>query len=234
LSGHSMQEHPAPSIVLVRRETCSSAAEFEALVQRNLAANAGLNYAGLARLTATMAARELRGLLDLLPAARRIRSAVHCPAAEGPPRSADAALGAFKLRRAAWVLEALLDDGGWGALAAPCPGSDPNQCGTRTHPSTTSTSGSAADCCSKVGASLNAAGAFVGLGGSECGSADVGTGSLVERRHALADAIERLPGDSGGWVGPEAVLRCTDDGAVAQVSQRLVQQIWALLALLLP
>lgn len=231
-----MQGHPAPSIALVRRETCSSAAEFEALVQRNLAANAGLNYAGLARLTATMAARELRGVLDLLPAARRTRSAAHRAAAEGPARSADAALGAFKLRRAAWVLEALLGDGGWGALAAPCPGSDPEQPGpgTSTHPSTASVSGAAADCCGKVGASLNVARAFVGLGGSECGSADVGTGSLAERRHTLADAIERLPGDSGGWVGPEAVLHCTDDGAVAQVSRRLVQQIRALLALLLP
>ncbi|KAK9822489.1 hypothetical protein WJX81_002142 [Elliptochloris bilobata] len=51
------------------RESCSSAAEFEALVQRNLAANAGMGYAGFASLVAAMAARELRCLRKRLPLA---------------------------------------------------------------------------------------------------------------------------------------------------------------------
>jgi hypothetical protein len=43
----------------VRRETCSSAEEFEALVQRNMAANCGLDFRAAAAFVGCIAAREL-------------------------------------------------------------------------------------------------------------------------------------------------------------------------------
>ena len=47
------------------REGCTPA-EFEGLVQRNVAANAGLGFAGLADLVTAIARRELRHLADLV------------------------------------------------------------------------------------------------------------------------------------------------------------------------
>ena len=69
----AFSEEPAES-----RETCSSAAEFEALVQRNLGANAGLHYASFARLVATMAACELRRLRGRLPPAQPCGAELPC------------------------------------------------------------------------------------------------------------------------------------------------------------
>ena len=63
---HGNRHGRARPLPALRRETCADAAEFEALVQRNLAANAGLGHAGLARLIATLAARELRRLRGTL------------------------------------------------------------------------------------------------------------------------------------------------------------------------
>ena len=235
------------------RETCSSAAEFEALVQRNLGANAGLDYAGFARLIATMAACELRRLRGWLLLAQRSRAELPCHASPVPCRAgcgglsaeahcssgkpcsaacgtnhtciaeraaagsghghshaqksrgmarrgpagsepactsaahadrpheegrgqADArlapvALAAFKLRRAAWVLESLLADGDWG----------------------------------------------------KC------NGLRIE---GLVD-VEACLTSRSGWADPEQVLQCHDDG-MAQVSRQLVAHIRAVLVDILP
>lgn len=73
----------ASSHVLSYRAGCT-AAEFEGLVQRNMAANAGLGYAGLADLAATIAQRELMCLV------RRGRVG-GAAAAGGAPAASDAA-----------------------------------------------------------------------------------------------------------------------------------------------
>ena len=217
-------------------------------MQRNLGANAGLDYAGFARLIATMAACELRRLRDWLPLAQRSGVKLPCHASPVPCRAgcggfsteagcssgkpcgaacgteqpctaeqaavgsvyvhsnaqnprgmakrapagsepactspahadrpheksrgqADArlaavALAAFKLRRAAWVLESLLADGDWGKWG-----------GLRTE-------------------------------------------GLVDMEACLTSR--------SGWADPELVLQCPDDG-MAQASRQLVAHIRAVL-----
>ena len=212
-------------------------------MQRNLGANAGLDYAGFARLIATMAACELRRLRGWLPLSQRSGPELPCHASPVPCRAggggfsdgagcssgkpcgaacgteqpctaeqaavgsvyghspaqnprapagsepactspahadrphgesqgqADArlaavALAAFKLRRAAWVLESLLADGDWGKSG-----------GLRTE----------------------------GLVGMEA--------CLTSR---------------SGWADPDQVLQCPDDG-MAQASRQLVAHIRAVL-----
>lgn len=221
-------------------------------MQRNLGANAGLDFAGFARLIGTMAACELRRLRDWLPLSQcsgaelpchaspvpcRVgcggfsdeagcssgkpcsaacgtdqtcsteqaaagsgrgrghvqkswamakRGPAGCEPACTPPAHADrphqegqgqadarlaaVALAAFKLRRAAWVLESLLADGDWGKWD-----------GLRT--------------------------------------------DLVDKEACLTS--------SSGWADPEQVLLCPDDG-MAQVSRQLVAHIWAVLVDILP
>jgi hypothetical protein len=277
----------------LRRGTCADAAEFEALVQRNLAANAGLNHAGLARLVAALAARELQRLRGALsPGARACAGGARphgcapsehaagqpagpaqapacrclsggCPAlpaceagaageagvdacaaalggligserraAWGAPggasacgaageRAAAAALGAFRLRRAAWALEALLADGCWagaGDLAR------------------TSAGAAAKIPTARAAARAAASGGPACTGGGEGGvlenaqRAGLAAPGRAGARGGGQGAPPAAAQDAGAWVQPEEALGCGDDAAVARLSQRLVAQIWAVLA----
>ncbi len=98
--------------MLSYRAGCT-AAEFEGLVQRNMAANAGLGYAGLADLAATIAQRELMYLV------RRARVS-GAAAAGGAPSASDAVAAPDGVAGS----DAALANGGRAAeAAAACSGS---------------------------------------------------------------------------------------------------------------
>ena len=81
--------HVILCLLLLRRETCT-AEEFEALVERNMAANCGLDFRVAAEFVGCIAARELH--LMRQPAAKRAQRLMHI----------------FNMRRALPVLEGLL------------------------------------------------------------------------------------------------------------------------------
>lgn len=222
-------------------------------MQRNLGANAGLDYAGFARLIATMAACELRHLRGWLPLSQRSGAELPCHASPVPCRagcggfSAEAGCSSGEPCSAACgtdqtsIAEQAAYGSGhghsraqksWGMAKRGPAGSEP-ACTSPAHANRPHEEGQGQ-------ADLRLA--AVALAGFKLRRAAWVLESLLAdgdwgkwgclRIEGLVD-MEACLISSSGWADPEQVLQCPD-GGMAQVSRQLVAHIRAVLVDVLP